>query len=206
MCKKWTKVDSCFSFNKPKLYLLPVLSWLWPIFCADQKSDDVYMGSLRNITANVQKRLKPASFGVWFFVWYPPLWFFNPSLILFCIKVNGHIAMQTLHHVKCAVSIACSSGIVLCDVMCSALKYVVLKCTISITLKVCGVQCSWKTHVIRAGWSKHVVQKNKILRKSFVCLSKKRENKRYQDDWQCSLQCVLPYLQNGWFFVDFRHG
>ena len=62
-CKKWTKVDTCFSFDKPtKWYLLRVLSWLWTISCAE-KSEYVNIAYLAKITANVQKNLKFASFG-----------------------------------------------------------------------------------------------------------------------------------------------
>ena len=48
-----------WSFKKPtEWYLVHVLNLLWPIFCADKKSDDVDMVYLGKITANVRKKVE----------------------------------------------------------------------------------------------------------------------------------------------------
>ena len=67
-CKKFAKVDLCFSFNKlTRWYLLHILSWLWPIFSTEKK----WMTLVQKICPKLQQIYKKVEDGLvrgWSFV------------------------------------------------------------------------------------------------------------------------------------------
>ena len=60
--KKWTKVDACFSFNKPtKQDILHFLGGLRPKFCTEKVSQNFQKANIAKSVVNIQKSLKGGS-------------------------------------------------------------------------------------------------------------------------------------------------